>query len=285
MIVINGHRKPVDIQSSAELEHSKVLECGDWSPLWNSFSQPSRMIVRNGHRKPVEIQSSGESERSRELAERISRLNSLQIAEVERLVTSLELQSRRDTSSSRRQHSHWPHAPLHRLGGKGTYIVTAGTFGKEHHFCSAESLQLLQAELLAKARQYDWQLEAWACFSNHYHFVGHALEDSASLKPFLAHFHADSAREINRRQGCRNRRVWYNFWETELTYEKSYLARLNYVHQNAVRHGLVSVANQYRWCSAAWFERTATPAQVKTIYGFKTDKLKVLDDFEVLSAG
>jgi len=59
------------------------------------------------------------------------------------------------------------------------------------------------------------------------------------------------------------------------------LRALNYVHQNPVRHGLVDVANQYPWCSASWFERTANPAQVKIIYGFKTDKLKVLDEYEV----
>ena len=47
-----------------------------------------------------------------------------------------------------------------------------------------------------------------------------------------------------------------------------------------LHHGLVRVANQYRWCSAAWFERTATPAQVRTIYGFKTDQVNVLDDFD-----
>ena len=52
--------------------------------------------------------------------------------------------------------------------------------------------------------------------------------------------------------------IWHNFWDTELTYEKSYLARLNYVHQNAVKHGLVARACQYRWCSAAWFERTVS---------------------------
>ncbi|MEZ6128556.1 MAG: hypothetical protein R3C59_07725 [Planctomycetaceae bacterium] len=231
--------------------------------------------------RPMESQSSDESEHSK-LANRISQLNPLQIAEVERLVTKLELQSLRDTSSIVPQHTDWPHAPIHRLGGKGTYIVTAGTLNKEHHFRDASALDFLQAELLAKAREYRWQLEAWACFSNHYHFVGHALEDSKSLKPFLTHLHADTAREINRRQNCVSRQVWYNFWETALTYEKSYLARLNYVHQNAVRHGLVPVANQYRWCSAAWFERTATPAQVKTIYGFKINQLKVLDDFEIM---
>jgi hypothetical protein len=66
-----------------------------------------------------------------------------------------------------------------------------------------------------------------------------------------------------------------------LTYQKSYLARLRYTHENAVKHGLVRVANQYPWCSAAWFERTATPAQVKTIYRFKIDKLNVYDDYDV----
>jgi putative transposase len=64
-----------------------------------------------------------------------------------------------------------------------------------------------------------------------------------------------------------------------LTFEKSYLARLNYTHQNPVRHGLVLVANQYPWSSAGWLERTATPAQVKTIYSFKTDQLEIYDAY------
>jgi len=34
-------------------------------------------------------------------------------------------------------------------------------------------------------------------------------------------------------------------------------------------------------CSARWFERTAAPAQIKTIYRFKTDQLNIPDDFEV----
>jgi putative transposase len=71
-----------------------------------------------------------------------------------------------------------------------------------------------------------------------------------------------------------------NFRDTKLGQQRSYLARLNYVHQNAVKHGLVSVACQYPWCSAAWFERAASPAMVKSIYRFKTDRLEVEDEFE-----
>jgi putative transposase len=64
-----------------------------------------------------------------------------------------------------------------------------------------------------------------------------------------------------------------------LTYEKSFLARLNYAHQNPVKHGLAVVANQYPWCSASWFERTASAATVQSVYRFKTDRLSIEDEY------
>jgi len=71
----------------------------------------------------------------------------------------------------------------------------------------------------------------------------------------------------------------YEFWDTRLTSEKSWLARLNYVHQNAVKHELVPAANQYPWCSAPWFETNGRPGFVKSVYSFKIDRIKVPDDF------
>jgi putative transposase len=173
----------------------------------------------------------------------------------------------------------WPHAPVHRLDSQGIYIVTAGTLHKTHFFFDSTRLASLQQCLLTLAKQYEWQLEAWAIFSNHYHFVARGNGAKGDLKKFVTHLHADTARDLNRLEGRAGRSVWFNFWDTKLTYERSYLARLSYVHQNPVKHGLVIKANQYRWCSAAWFERVAGPAMVKTIYGFKTDKLNIHDDF------
>src|SRR6266545_4280941 len=167
----------------------------------------------------------------------------------------------------------WPHAPVHRLTAEGVYMVTAATLHKLHWFTGPEKLTLLENSLLALAGKYNWQLEAWAVFSNHYHFVARSQPDSENLKKFLTHLHADTARELNRMDEKSGRPVWFNYWETKLTYERSYLARLNYVHQNAVKHGLVKVANQYAWCSAGWLERTASAAMVRTIYSFKIDKL------------
>ena len=173
---------------------------------------------------------------------------------------------------------HWPHAPVHRISEQGTYVVTAGTLYKQHFFRGQERLDLLEGKLLELARQYQWHLEAWAVFSNHYHFVAHSPPRADSLKDFLRELHAETATSVNRLDGTAGRQLWFNYWETQLTYERSYLARLSYVHQSPVKHGLVPVANQYRWCSAAWFEKTATLAQVRTIYTFKIDRLRVLDD-------
>ena len=96
----------------------------------------------------------------------------------------------------------------------------------------------------------------------------------------LKTLHVKTSGWINGLDDTPARQVWFNFRETRLTFPKSYFARPNYTHQNAVKHRLVRVANQYPWCSAAWFERTASPAHVKTIYRFNTDKLQLPDDFD-----
>ena len=173
----------------------------------------------------------------------------------------------------------WPHAPVHRLDSDGIYMVTSGTLYKHRLFASEEKLTLLQNALLTLTKQFRWQLEAWAVFSNHYHFIARRNRESGGLDELLNQLHADTARELNRLDDKIGREVWFNFWDTKLTYERSYLARLNYVHQNPVKHGLVVKANQYRWCSAAWLERVAPPAQVKTIYSFKIDRLNIYDDY------
>jgi len=174
----------------------------------------------------------------------------------------------------------WPHAPVHKLDENAVYFVTAGTLHKQKVFYDQPRLDLLLLRrLLELANKYQWQLEAWAIFANHYHLVARGFPNSANLGRFLSHLPSDTARELNRLERKEGRKVWYNFRDTKLTFEKSYLARCHYVHQNAVRHRLVPVANQYPWCSAAGFERVASPAMVQTIYSFKTDQLMIEDDF------
>jgi putative transposase len=140
----------------------------------------------------------------------------------------------------------------------------------------------LQRGLFSIAQDFSWGLEAWTVFSNHYHFVARSpgdSKDAETLSQMLGVLHTRTAGWINRLDKTPGRKIWHNFWDTKLTYQKSYLARLNYVHQNAVKHGLVQMANQYPWCSARWLERVASPAMVRSIYRFKTDMVSIRDDF------
>ena len=173
----------------------------------------------------------------------------------------------------------WPHSPVHIFNSTGSYMVTGATLQKQFLFNTSQQLDLLQRALFRLALQYDWRLEAWAIFPNHYHFIAQSPTDPSILQRMLTHLHAHTARELNQLEGISGRKVWYQYWETQLTFEKSYLARLNYVMNNPVKHKVVQTAQEYPWCSAGWFRHHATPAHHKVVSSFKIDSVKVMDDF------
>ena len=158
-------------------------------------------------------------------------------------------------------------------------MVTAATYRKQHFFDTPSKLDLHQDTLFQLASRYGWLLQAWAVLPNHYHFVALTPSDPASLRRFINHLHSATARELNRIDQAPGRKVWFQYWDSPITFEKSYLARLNYVHRNAVHHGLVADPVAYKWCSAAWFQRTADRAFFRTVWAFPCDRLSVADDF------
>src|SRR5688500_17555990 len=91
----------------------------------------------------------------------------------------------------------WPHAPVHRFDSDGIYMATGATLGKKHVFNGEEKLSLLESELLALAKKYLWQLESWAVFVNHYHFIARTLAGGEALNRFLKHLHSNTARQVN----------------------------------------------------------------------------------------
>jgi putative transposase len=158
-------------------------------------------------------------------------------------------------------------------------MVTGATYRKQDFLDNAAKLDLFQDTLFGLASRYGWLLQAWAALSNHYHFIALAPPDSNSLSKFINHMHAATARELNRMDDTPGRKVWFQYWDSPITFEKSYLTRLNYAHRNAVHHGLVTDPVTYQWCSAAWFERTADRSFFRTVWEFPCDRLSVTDDF------
>jgi len=173
----------------------------------------------------------------------------------------------------------WPHAPVHRLDETGTYMVTAGTYRKQRLLDTPERVSLVHDLLLETLPQYGWQLQAWAVLANHYHFVAISPENPKSLKAVVQKLHSDTALRLNAMDATPGRQVWFQYWDSRITYQRSYLARVRYVHENPVKHGVVTEAAAYPWCSAGWFAREASVAFQRTVESFKTDRLSVMDDF------
>lgn len=174
----------------------------------------------------------------------------------------------------------WHHAPVHVFVPNALYMVTGATLHKQHFFRGCERLSLLQENLLKFFVYYGWEVSAWAVFSNHYHVVAKSPESAKSLSDLLKQFHAQASKAVNALDGVAGRQVLYQYRDKCLTYEKSYFARLNYVNQNAVKHGLVRTAADYPYCSAARFQQHFRSAFLRKLASYKYDRVKEWDDFE-----
>lgn len=142
-------------------------------------------------------------------------------------------------------------------------------------------MDLFRDTVLTLARDYRVAVQAWAFLPNHYHAVVSFVDvaPGVTIRRWIRHVHREIGLRLNAADQTPGRRVMYQYWDTCLTHQNSWLARLNHVNQIPVKHGTASLAKEYPWCSAAWFEMTARPAFAKTVASFKTDRVNVPDDF------
>ena len=135
-------------------------------------------------------------------------------------------------------------------------MITAGTYHKLPHLHSPLRLDFFLGSLFDFAEEFEWNLRAWAVLPSHYHFVA-ASSRPANLRKFLGKLHMKTAEQLNVWDNTPKRKVWFQFWDSHITFERSYLARLHYIHCNPAKHGVVNLAENYKWCSASWFSRNA----------------------------
>lgn len=171
----------------------------------------------------------------------------------------------------------WPHAPSKVVTGPGLYIITAGTYEKEHLFSDHTRLKVLEETMFRVALEVGWELQAWALFSNHYHLVGICHEDDG-VRRLTSKLHGATGQYLNKLDGTPGRKVWYRCRDTQITNEKSYLARLAYVHNNPQKH-LNVLPENYEFCSMNWFKTKADRPFYETVMTFPYDGISIEDDY------
>lgn len=174
-----------------------------------------------------------------------------------------------------------PHTPAHLFRAGAVYFVTGATYQRLPYMRSDTRKEQWLNAFRKAAEIYDWEIIAWVVLSNHYHYLARAPEESAeNLPKFAASYHKFTAIQWNREDNAPGRKVWWNYWDTCMRSERDYLARLNYVHWNPVKHGIVRRMEDYAWSSYRAFlaEQAAEIRRIEAAYPF--DGVKgVSDDY------
>jgi putative transposase len=173
----------------------------------------------------------------------------------------------------------YPHNPPHLFLSNAIYMVTGSILSKKPLLDTPKKKLLACQTLFERSARLGWQLQAWSVLHNHYHFIALAPENALSLIKLVREYHSITAHQLNQLDQTPGRQVWHNYWDTCITYEKSYLARLHYIHMNPVKHGLVQSAEDYPFCSYRWFLEQGEDNFKLQVFSQPFEQANIMDDF------
>ncbi len=175
----------------------------------------------------------------------------------------------------------YKHNPPHLFSTNSKYFITGATYEKNMWLKSNEAKERLLKSIIIGFDKHGWTLEDWVILDNHYHLLCDAPDDSSNLPTMIQEIHKFVALWIKKNvtESKDAEKIMYNYWDTCITLEASYFARLNYIWNNPVKHGYTNNAEE--WVYGSYFEKVKKDKEVleKIIIKYPCDKVKVKDDF------
>ncbi|MCH7732871.1 MAG: transposase [Candidatus Marinimicrobia bacterium] len=216
------------------------------------------------------------------------------------------LQGRRSMQSkrgmeSKTEYKTYQHNPPHLFIPNAKYFITASTYKGKPYLRSSSAKERLYLSLQKEFTRHHWEIEDWVILDNHYHLMVNAPENPKTLPDIFKEVHRFTAlwikknvflESINRVDGASTRltqskrdveskakKIFYNYRDTCITFEKSYFTRLNYIWYNPVKHGYVDSPEKWKFGSYYYrfIEEAEEMKQLMKKYPF--DKVKIKDDF------
>ena len=153
------------------------------------------------------------------------------------------------------------------LVGGASYFFTVVTHDRQRLFSDPQTFQML-ADAITKVRErHPFEIEAQVILPDHLHSLwtmpdGDAnfgsrwrLIKEACTRTYCKCYGSQERSEVARARG--EQPVWQRrFWEHLIRDEPDFSARVDYIHLNPVRHGLVSVPGEWPHSTfAKWVER------------------------------
>ncbi len=178
------------------------------------------------------------------------------------------------------QYKKYEHNPPHLFKSETTYFITASTLDK-YSYLKTEDAKWTAFDYLKKSlNHFDWELEDWVILDNHIHLMVNSPENAETLSDVMTNFHRFTANWLSRKQIKKvGEKYFHNYWDTCITYEKSYFCRLNYIWYNPVKHGYVDSPEKWKFGSYYFRFKDDNDEMIKIFEKYPFDKLEIKDDF------
>ena len=173
------------------------------------------------------------------------------------------------------------HNPPHLFRPEAKYFITASTYRKQHLLTTDSAKEKLLHSIHKGFSDSNWTVEDWVILDNHYHLMVNAPEDPSSLGKIIQDIHKFTAiwMKQNIQTLTTQRRIWYNYRDTCITYEHSYYARLNYIWHNPVKHDYVEGASEWKFSSYHFRLENEKDLLTEIVKKYPCDDVNVYDDF------
>jgi len=130
------------------------------------------------------------------------------------------------------------HHPPHIFLDETIYFITCRTIGAKDYFNTDSFKELFVNYLKNGVEKFNIPIYAWVTLSNHYHLLLKII-DKKTLSPLMQAINGASSFELNRIEGQRGRKVWYQYWDRCIRDEDDFFKHFNYIHHNPVKHGFI----------------------------------------------
>jgi putative transposase len=174
-----------------------------------------------------------------------------------------------------KNYKEYPHNPPHLFRNNTKYFITASTYKKIPYFKTDKAKEKLIDSLFKEFSRYNWLIEDWVVLDNHYHLMNYSKDNADKLGDIMREIHKFTSIWIkkNNAQAQLAEKIWYNYWDTCISYESSYFSRINYIWFNPVKHGYVD--DPINWKFGSYYLRFKdNPENIKEIVSkYPCDKL------------
>jgi putative transposase len=138
--------------------------------------------------------------------------------------------------------------PPHIYQDNTIYFITARTKGSEYIFNTHKKCGLFFDVFEKSLDKFDFETIGWVLNKDHYHILIR-VSDGRLVGRFINNLHANITRLLNKIECTEGRKIWYQYWDRCIRSERDLYIRLNYIHHNPVKHGLVLSMDDYEFSS------------------------------------